>query len=257
MDALVVTFREGIEAVLVLGIMIAFLRKAGRSELIRYALIGAGGAVAFSIGTAVWLRAAGLNADNPMVEGILYLVAAAAVVTMVVWMLKTGRHVKAGIESRVGGIVSGDTSSRRAALALLAFAFFMVAREGVETVIFLAALAVGAGANSITFLGAVVGLALAVLYGVLFIRGSALIDLRLFFTLTAGVLILLSLKLIGGSIHEFEEIGLIPMSEGLAHFFDWVAGSSALDWLFVLALSIPLLTPWIRRRGNLHPAAQH
>lgn len=256
MDALVVTFREGIEAVLVIGIMIAFLRKAGRAQLVRYALLGAGSAVVFSAGVGFALRAAGVDADKPMVEAVLYLVAAVAVLTMVVWMLRTGKHMKAGIESRIGGILSGDLGGRSVSIALFAFAFFMVAREGVETVIFLAALTVGATANALTLAGAIAGLGLAVVYGVLFTRGSARIDLRLFFALTAGVLVLLSLKLLGGSIHEFEELGLIPMSEAMAHAFDWVAGSSALDWLFVIALSVPLLMPWIRQQRGLRGATQ-
>lgn len=256
MDALVVTFREGIEAVLVIGIMIAFLRKAGRTELVRFALLGAGSAVVFSAGVGFVLRAAGVDADKPMVEAVLYLVAAVAVLTMVIWMLRTGKHMRAGIESRIGGILSGDRAGRSVAIGLFLFAFFMVAREGVETVIFLAALALGSTANAVTFAGAIAGLGLAVGYGVLFIRGSAKIDLRLFFTLTAGVLVLLSLKLIGGSVHEFEELGLIPMSETAAHVFDWVAGSSALDWLFVIALSVPLLTPLIKRQRSLRSATQ-
>lgn len=256
MDALVVTFREGIEAVLVVGIMVAFLRKAGRTELVRYMWLGAGSAVVFSAAVGFVLRAAGVDADKPMVEAVLYLVAAVAVLTMVVWMLRTGKHMRAGIESRIGGILSGDLGSKGVSIALFAFAFFMVAREGVETVIFLAALAVGTTANVLTLAGAVAGLGLAVVYGVLFTRGSARIDLRLFFMLTAGVLVLLALKLLGGSVHEFEELGLIPMSESMAHLFDWVAGSSVIDWLFVLALSVPFLMPWVREHRGLRSATQ-
>jgi len=258
MDALVVTFREGIEAVLVVGIMIAFLRKAGKGRLARYVMIGAGAAVAFSLAVAMVVHAAGLNANNALVEAVLYLVAAVAVITMVVWMLRTGKRMKEGIESRVGGILAKDTSTRGLGLTLFAFAFFMVAREGVETVLFLAALAVGNTSNSFLLAWAVAGLALAVVYGVLFTRGSARIDLRLFFALTAGVLSLLALKLVGGSIHEFEELGLIPMSVTMAHVFDWIAKSSAIDWLFLVALSIPLLTPWVKRSGigRSKPAAQ-
>ena len=258
MDALVVTFREGIEAVLVLGIMIAFLRKAGRANLTRYTMVGAGAAVAFSVGMAYALNALGVEADNPRVEAVLYLVACVAVVSMVVWMLRTGKGMKSGIESRVGGILAKGTRDGGLGLTLLAFAFFMVAREGVETVLFLAALAVGSTSNASMLAGAIAGLALAVGYGFLFIRGSARIDLRLFFTLTAGVLILLSLKLLGGSIHEFEELGVIPMSETMAHAFDWIAKSSALDWLFLVALSIPLITPWLKRSdpGSLKSATQ-
>jgi high-affinity iron transporter len=247
MDALVITFREGIEAVLVIGIMVAFLRKSGRGELVRPIFYGAGTAIAFSIGLAVVLQAIGVAADNPVVEGVLFAVAAVAVVTMVVWMVRTGRRMQAGIESRVGGMLGKGRSARALAVALFAFAFFMVAREGVEMVLFLFALAIGRTSDTALLIGAAAGLVLAIGYGFLFLRGSARIDLRLFFTLTAGVLGLLSLKLVGSSIHEFEEAGLIPMSPAMAQVFDWIANSTVLDWLFVIGLSVPLITPWLRR----------
>jgi high-affinity iron transporter len=260
MDALVVTFREGIEAVLVIGVMLAFLKKSGRTALTRPTLVGAGVAVAFSVAVAFALHSAGLNADNPLVEAVLYLVASAGVVTMVVWMLRTGSRMKEGIESRVGGILGRDRGARGLAFALFAFAFFMVVREGVETVLFLAALAVGTTSGWPTLVGALAGLVLAVVYGILFIRGSARLDLRLFFRLTAGVLVLLSLKLLGGSIHEFEEAGLIPMSQTMAHIFDWIATSTAIDWLFLVGLSVPMITPWLKKRSGSRgtkPAVQH
>ena len=259
MDALAITFREGIEAVLVVGIMIAFLRRSGRDTLVRATLLGAMVAVLFSVAAAIGLSAAGINADNPLVEAILYLLASVAVTTMVVWMFKAGRRLQQGIETRMSGILSRPDDRRSVRFALFAFAFLMVAREGVETVLFLAAAAVGRGASVTAFVGAVAGIAFAVVYGVLFLRGSALIDLRLFFGLTAGVLGLLALKLLGGSIHEFEEIGLIPMSQTLAHVFDWIAASTAIDWLFLIALSVPLIAPLAKRLGGkrLEDAAQH
>ena len=259
MDALVITFREGIEAVLVIGIMLAFLRKAGRADLARPTLWGAGVAVAFSVAVGTVLQVAGIGADNPLVEAVLFLVAAVAVVTMVIWMVRTGSRMREGIESKVGGLLGGSGDGRGIAAGLFAFSFFMVAREGVEMVLFLAALAIGSTSSAFTLVGAVAGVAFAVAYGVLFLRGSARIDLRLFFRLTAIVLVLLSLKLLGASIHEFEEVGIIPMSETAAHVFDWIAASSAIDWLFLVALSIPLLTPWLKRsdRGRrLNHAAQ-
>jgi FTR1 family protein len=247
MDALVVTFREGIEAVLVIGIMIAFLRKAGRAELVRAVFAGAAVAIAFSVAVAFALNAAGLSADNPIAEGVLYLVAAVAVTTMLIWMLRTGRRMKEGIESRVGGMLGSDRSRRALAFALFAFAFLMVAREGVETVLFLAALAIGQASDTMLFIGAVAGLALAVGYGFLFLKGSARLDLRLFFRLTEVVLALLVLKLLGGAVHEFEEAGLIPLGPALAGVFDWIATSTVLDWLFLIGLSVPLITPWLKR----------
>jgi high-affinity iron transporter len=250
MDAFVVTFREGIEAVLVIGITVAFLRKSGRGELVKLVFFGAGAAIAFSAAVALALQAVGVTADNPVPEGILHLLAAVAVLTMVIWMLRTGRRMRAGIESRVGGMLGKQRSAWRISLGLFALAFFVVAREGVEVTLFLAALAIGRASNTLLLLGALAGLAFALGYGFLFLRGSARIDLRLFFTLTAGVLILLSLQLLGGSIHEFEEAGLIPMSQTWAGVFDWIATNTVIDWLFLVGLTVPLVAPWLRRSGR-------
>jgi hypothetical protein len=70
--------------------------------------------------------------------------------------------------------------------------------------------------------------------------------------MTSIVLVLLSVKLIGGSIHEFEEAGLIPMSETMAHFFDVFGGSAVIDWLFLAALIVPLAVPYLQRRRGAH-----
>ena len=61
------------------------------------------------------------------------------------------------------------------------------------------------------------------------------------------MLILLSLQLLGGSIHEFEEAGLIPMSPTMAGIFDWIATNTVIDWLFLAGLTVPLVAPWLRR----------
>jgi FTR1 family protein len=133
----------------------------------------------------------------------------------------------------------------------------MVAREGVETVLFISAGALGGTHSPGLVIGGVAGLGLAVAYGVLFARGSSRIDLRLFFTLTSVVLVLLAVKLVGGSIHEFEEAGLLTMSVSMAHFFDAFGGSAVIDWLFLVALIVPLVTPYIqRRREKCSPVGQ-
>jgi high-affinity iron transporter len=197
----------------------------------------------------VALGALGLSAESPVVEGVTYLVAGVAVAAMVVWMWRNGRSIGGRVESRVAGIVTAEKSSA-AGIALFALSFFMIAREGVETVLFLSASALG-GANQLGLLvGGLAGLALAGAYGVLFARGSVRMDLKLFFTLTSAVLLLLSVKLIGSSIHEFEEAGVLGMSETMARLFDWVHGTPIVDWLFLAALAVPLLAPLARRTGG-------
>lgn len=254
MDSLVITFREGIEAALVVGIMLAYAHKTGRTTLRRWILAGTASAVVFSVGVAFALGKLGLTAENPIVEGVLYAVAAVAVLSTVGWMWKNSKNVRGQVETRMGEIVTESRGDSRVGLGLLLLSFFMVAREGVETVLFLAAGSLGGGSTTSVVLGGAVGLSLAVAYGILFARGSARINLRLFFRLTSIVLVLLAVKLIGGSIHEFEEAGLIPMSETMAHFFDAFGGSALIDWLFLVALIVPLVTPYTQRLRR-RPAA--
>lgn len=248
MDSLVITFREGIEAALVVGIMLTYIRKTGRRGLGRWILTGTVAAIVFSVGAALALGASGLTTENPVVEGVLYAVAGAAVLSMVVWMWRNSRNARGRVESRMGAIVDESKSDTRIGLSLLLLAFFMVAREGVEIVLFLSAGVLGGGTSTSVVIGGAAGLVLAVAYGVLYAKGSARIDLTLFFTLTSIVLILLAAKLIGGSIHEFEEAGLLPMSETMAHFFDAFSGSVLIDWLFLAALVASLVAPYAQRK---------
>lgn len=256
MDAFVITAREGIEAALVLGIIFAMLARSGRGELGRWVVAGAAAAVVFSVGAAAVLVAAGLTASSPAVEGVLYAVAAVVVVTMVVWMRRSAKTSGGAVKAHVDRLVRGDRSTNAVAAGLFALSFFMVAREGVETVLFLSATALS-GDPAALVTGAVAGVSLAALYGVLLARGSAGIDLKLFFGLTSVVLLILAAKLVGSSIHEFEEAGVIPMSETLAHVFDAVARSEAVDWLFLAALAVPFAAPVVRRwrtRAEPRPA---
>jgi high-affinity iron transporter len=213
----------------------------------RWVIAGAVSAGLFSVVAAIALGALGISAENPAVEGVTYLVAGVAVLSMVVWMWRNGRSIRGKVESRVEGLVAQEKPTSAAAIGLFALSFFMVAREGVETVLFLSASVLGGASQMGLVIGGLAGLALAVTYGVLFARGSVRIDLKLFFTLTSAVLILLAVKLLGSAIHEFEEVGLIPMSETMAHAFDWLHATPIIDWLFLAALAVPLLAPLFKR----------
>jgi high-affinity iron transporter len=247
MDAFVITLREGIEAALVIGIVLAFVGRAERRDLARWVLGGAAAGALFSVLLAVGLQRAGLGADSPMVEAVLFAVAAVAVVSMVVWMLSASRGVQGQIEGKVERILCACGTGGTAAWTLFGFAAFMVAREGVEMALFLGASALGGANGPATLVGGVLGLAAAVAYGVVFARGGLKLDLGLFFKLTSVALLLLAGKLILGSVHEFEEAGVLPMSESLAHLFDALAGSSIVDYVFLLAVAVPFVGPVLRR----------
>src|SRR5512141_2154672 len=132
LQAFIITLREGVEAALIVGITLAYLAKIGRNDLRKSVYAALGTAFVGSIGVAVLLSRLNLNQD--IFEGWVMLVAAFFVVTMIVFMMKTGRRLKGQIEGKVGQFAAG--SSR---LGLFAFVFLMVLREGVETVLILSA----------------------------------------------------------------------------------------------------------------------
>ncbi len=216
LEAMVVTLREGIEAALVVGILLAYLRKTGREALSRYVLLGLAAAILASLGGAVLIQRYGLDPENETLEGTVMFVAAGLVGSLVVWMWRTGRSVRHRLEERLDTLVGPTgmpTGGSRAALGVFAFAFLMVLREGVETVLFLAALSGTIGSNPLyNALGGGLGLVLAVLFGYLLVQGSVRINLHRFFAVTGVVLLILVGKLVAGGFHEFSEVGLLPSS---------------------------------------------
>jgi FTR1 family protein len=218
-ESVVVTLREGVEVALVIGVLLAYLRRTGRGVYSRYVLWGLGVAVLASLGIAVLIHRFGLDPENPVVEGSVMFVAAGLVTSLLVWMWRTGRSVKRRLERRLETLV-GDAATttirHRAALGVFAFAFLMVLREGVETVLFLAALSGTVGGSPLyNALGGGTGLLLATLFGILLVRGSLHINLRRFFNVTGLVLLILVAKLIAGGLHEFLEVGILPASPWL------------------------------------------
>ena len=126
LDAFIITLREGVEAALIVGITLAYLTKIGRAELRKTVYAALGAAFLGSIGVAIVISRTHLNED--VFEGWIMLVAAFFVVTMVVFMMKTGRKLKGEIEGKVGLLAGND-----AWFGLFIFIFLMVLREGAET----------------------------------------------------------------------------------------------------------------------------
>jgi high-affinity iron transporter len=204
-SALVVTLREGVEAALIVGITLVYLSKIGRPDLRRTVYIALIAALIGSVAGAIALSYAPVNQDK--VEGWIMLVAAVFVVSMVIFMMRTARKLKGEIESRVGSLAG--TGSQ---WGLFAFVFLMVFREGIETVAILA----GVSLNStelMSFLGTLLGVALAVVFGVMFVKGSVRIDLRKFFRVTTVILFFVAAQLVISGLHELSESGVLPPSK--------------------------------------------
>src|SRR5271163_2340835 len=135
LQAFIITLREGVEAALIVGITLAYLAKIGRNDLRKSVYAALGAAFAGSIGVAVVLSRFKLNED--IFEGWVMLVAAVFVVTMIVFMMKTGRRLKGQIETKVGSFARSGGSGK--SIGLFIFVFLMVLREGAETVLILSA----------------------------------------------------------------------------------------------------------------------
>lgn len=194
-QALVVTLREGIEAALIVGITLAYLSKIGRSGLRRtvYAALGAAFAASVAAGIALSYFQNYINQDR--LEGWVMWVAAVLVVGMVVFMMRTARKLKGEIEGKVGSLAGAGSQ-----WGLFAFIFLMVFREGAETVGILAGVSLNSS-ELMSFLGTLAGVLLAVIFGVMFVKGSVRIDLRRFFRVTTVILFFVAAQLIISGYH--------------------------------------------------------
>jgi high-affinity iron transporter len=256
LESLVVSLREGIEIALVVGVLLVYLNRTGRRAYSRFVLLGLVVAVLASLAGAALVLRYGLDPENPILEGCLMFVAAALVSSLLVWMWRTGRSMRHRLEQRLETLVgqSGETTIEvRAASGIFAFAFLMVLREGLETVLFLTALSGTTGGQPFsTALGASLGLGLAVLFGVLLVQGSLHINLRRFFTITGVVLVVLVLKLVAGGLHEFFEAGFIastPLWEDMIEVFTSKTASIIILALLVVAPLGSMVWDWWRAPG--------
>ena len=198
LQAFIITLREGVEAALIIGITLAYLTKIGRPELRKTVYTALAAAFVGSIGVAVVISRLNLNQD--LFEGWVMLVAAVFVISMVIFMMRTGRHMKGEIEGKVGGLLSG----KGAWFGLFAFVFLMILREGAETVLILSAVSLNS-TELMSFVGTLLGVAAAIAFGVMFVKGSVRINLQKFFRVTTAIMFLVAFQLIVSGLHELSE----------------------------------------------------
>lgn len=240
-ESFVIMLREGIEAALVIGIILVVLRRTQRKDLERPVWWGVGLAALASIGAAVALSRLPLNEE--VYEGALYWVSAAFVASMLWWMHRNAATLRTDIEQRVSQAVAatGARWNPKEAWALGAFAFLMVFREGAEAVMFLSAVRLTTDAM-LSFIGSLAGLAAAVVFCIMFVRGSLHVNLRRFFLVTEWVLGIFIVQLVVNGYHEFSEAGLVPATQRTMAVIGPLVRHNS---LFILALvAIPLLV-WL------------
>ncbi|MFW9964988.1 MAG: FTR1 family protein [Candidatus Sifarchaeia archaeon] len=202
----VVSLREGIEAALIIAIMLSYLRKTGRENLKRGVIYGTSLAFVCSLLLATMMAMIWGAFEGPMMnvfEGSVVLIAAILLTSMIFWM----RKASFGLASEIEQSVEEGVTKTRLSLALLAFA--LILREGVELVLFTAALAIQEG--STTYIGAFLGLIVATFVGFSIYQGSLRINFKSFFNTTSVLLVLFAAGMIAYGIHELQEVGILAI----------------------------------------------
>ncbi len=247
LQAFIVTLREGVEAALIVGITLAYLTKIGRTELRKTVYAALIAAFLGSIGVALVISRTHLNED--VFEGWIMLVAAFFVVTMVIFMMKTGRRMKGDIEGKVGLLAGND-----AWFGLFVFIFLMVLREGAETVLILSAVSLNS-TELLSFLGTLLGVLAAIAFGVMFVKGSVRINLQKFFRITTAILFLVAAQLVISGLHELSESGVIASSKREMAIIGPIVSN---DWFFfvtICALAALMILFEAKRREPVPAAA--
>jgi FTR1 family protein len=239
-ESCIVALREGVEAALIVGITLAYLSKIGRPDLRRAVYLALAAAFLGSIGAAVVLSRAHLNQD--IFEGWVMLVAAFFVVTMVVFMMKTARSLKRKIEAKVG-VLAGKGSQ----IGLFLFVFLMVLREGVETVLILSAVSLNS-TELMSFIGTLLGIGLAILFGVMFVKGSVRVNLGKFFRVTSAILIFVAVQLVISGLHELSENGVLPSSRREMAIIGPIVRNDLFFFVTILALAALMVLFEVKRR---------
>jgi FTR1 family protein len=239
----IITLREGVEAALVIAIAVAWLRKTNRLELLPVVYRALITAVFACIFAAWGFTKLGISDDS--YEGYTLLLSAAFVFSMVVWMNRHGRRMKTEIESRL----QKDAAAGSGSWGLFIFVFLMIFREGVETVLLLYAVQLNTAGLAAWF-GGLTGIALAVLFGVSFVRGTIKVNIRQFFQMTTAILMVVVFQLTITGLHELSEAGVLPASTQEMRIIGPIVKNETFFLITILALAAAmLLLEWRKRRA--------
>src|ERR1700691_4719177 len=247
LQAFIITLREGVEAALIVGITLAYLAKIGRNDLRKAVYAALGAAFVGSIGVAILLSRLNLNED--VFEGWIMLVAAFFVITMVIFMMKTGKKMKGQIEGKLGLLAGND-----AWVGLFFFVFLMVLREGAETVLILSAVSLNS-TELMNFLGTLLGVIAAIAFGVMFVKGSVRINLQKFFRVTTAILFLVALQLVVAGLHELSESGIIASSKREMSIIGPIVRNDLFFFVTIVALAALMVLFDAKRREPVADSA--
>ncbi len=208
LSSLLITLREGLEAALIIGIILAYLARTNNRQGFKPVWLGASLAVLVSliVGAAIYLLAGELSGQaEEIFEGLAMFVAAGVLTWMIFWMRKQAVNIKAHLHAQIQSVLISGSS-----LGLVILAFVVVVREGIETVLFIFAATRVAESAVLFTMGGFLGLVIAIGIGYSIYKGTSKLNLRTFFNVTSLVLILFAAGLLAHGIHEFHEAGIVP-----------------------------------------------
>jgi FTR1 family protein len=234
--AFLIALREGVEAALVVGIILVYLSRTGRAYLARFAWYGVAAATALSLGIAIALQQWRISEDG--FEGLMYLLAAFFVVTMIVWMNRVARRLKKDIEQKVESYAV--RAGRAAGLGIFLFVFLMVVREGVELALILRAVEMSTEGLQ-TWIGTILGIAAAVAVGVFFFKGTLRVPLHRFFAVTSAILMLVAFQLLLTGLHELSEARWLPSSKQEMALIGPIVRNELFFFVFVFGAAMLLI----------------
>ena len=240
LSALLIALREGVEASLVVGIILVYLSRTGRQHLARFVWYGVAAAAALSLAVAVALERWRISEDG--FEGLMLLIAAVFVVTMIVWMNRVARHLKKEIEAKVEAYA--EKSGSAAGWGIFLFVFLMVLREGAELAIILRAVELSSEGLQ-TWIGTIVGIAAAVAVGLFFFKGTLRVPLHRFFAATSVILMLVAFQLALTGLHELSEARWLPSSKAEMAMIGPIVRNELFFFVFIFgAATLLILREW-------------
>ena len=238
--AFLIALREGVEAALVVGIILVYLARTNRTRLARFAWYGVAAASALSLAIAVGLQRLRISEDG--FEGLMLLLAAFFVITMIVWMNRVARHLKKEIEQKVESYAV--RAGRAAGWGIFLFVFLMVVREGVELALILRAVEISTEGLQ-TWIGTILGIAAAVAVGVFFFKGTLRVPLHRFFAVTSIILMLVAFQLAITGLHELSEAQWLPSSKQEMAMVGPIVRNDLFFFVFIFgAAALLILREW-------------
>jgi high-affinity iron transporter len=240
LSAFLIALREGVEAALVVGIILVYLSRTSRAQLARFVWYGVAAAAALSLAVAVMLERWRISEDG--FEGLMLLIASVFVITMIVWMNRVARHLKKEIEQKVD-FYAGKLG-RAAGWGIFLFVFLMVLREGAELALILRAVELSTEGLQ-TWAGTVVGIAAAVAVGLFFFKGTLRVPLHRFFAVTSVILGLVALQLALTGLHELSEARWLPSSKQEMALIGPIVRNELFFFVFIFgAAALLVLREW-------------